>query len=59
MGHAVLLRAMSGSKRGGVAVVFDGGFSSESVLPAFGLDVGAEELSDEPFLVSVDIADVG
>ena len=50
---------MSGPKRRFGAVFFDGGFSSDFVFPAIGIDVGAEELRDEPSLVAVEIANVG
>ena len=50
---------MSGPKRRFGAVVFDGGFSSDFVFPAIVIDVGSEELRDEPSLVTVEIANVG
>ena len=59
MGTAFLLRVMSGPKRRFGAVVFDGGFEGGFVFPAIVVDAGAEELRNEPSLVTVEVANVG
>ena len=40
-------------------MVFGSRFEGSFVFPAIVVDVGVEELRDEPFLVAVEVANVG
>ena len=59
VGTVFLLRVMSGPQRGFGTVVFRSRFEGSFVFPAIVVNVGVEELRDEPFLVAVEVANVG
>ena len=59
MGTVFQLRVMSGPKRRFGTVVFDSRFDCGFVFPAVVVDAGAEELRNEPSLVTVEVANIG